>query len=86
MAPNKQPLLQARATEQSACAEGATGRSGVLGKVGDVSRAVRDGDGTIGNAGHWVDEQDLKTLRAKPLGHGRAHRRCYGVLVPEDHP
>lgn len=41
-----------------------------LAKVGDVSRAVRSGDGTLGNADHWIDEADLRTLRARPLPPG----------------
>ncbi|HEY5375011.1 MAG TPA: restriction endonuclease subunit S, partial [Polyangiaceae bacterium] len=50
--------------------QGRTAGDYPLAKVGDVSRAVRNGDGTIGAAGHWVDEADLKVLRATPLPAG----------------
>jgi type I restriction enzyme S subunit len=50
--------------------QGRTAGDYPLAKVGDVSRAVRNGDGTIGAAGHWVDEGDLKVLRATPLPAG----------------
>lgn len=39
-------------------------------KVSDISRAVVENGGVIGAASNYVDEEDLKTLKAKPIPAG----------------
>ena len=39
-------------------------------KVSDISRAVAENGGVLGTAINYVDDDDLRTLRAKPIGPG----------------
>lgn len=56
-----------------------------LAKVGDISRASRAGVASLTNADHYVDEHDLKLLRAFPVPAGSVLFAKIGEAIRQNH-
>lgn len=56
-----------------------------LAKVGDISRVARSGQTTLCAADHYVDEADLKRLKAKPIPAGSILFSKIGEAIRQNH-
>lgn len=56
-----------------------------LAKVGDISRVARSGQTTLFAADHYVDEEDLTRLKAKPIPAGSILFSKIGEAIRQNH-
>lgn len=56
-----------------------------LAKVGDISRVARSGQTTLFAADHYVDEADLRRLKAKPIPAGSILFSKIGEAIRQNH-
>ena len=56
-----------------------------LAKVGDISRVGRAGQATLSAADHYVDEEDLRRLKARPIPAGSILFSKIGEAIRQNH-
>jgi type I restriction enzyme, S subunit len=65
--------------------QGRTSGDYPLAKVGDISRGGRSGSAVLNSADHYVDEKDLKRLRARPIPPGSVLFAKIGEAIRQNH-